>query len=417
MPNFDTSPRGRAARLRRCALIFPLLLAPGCGSGPPGHHDAAVDAAGSDTGTAHDASATSDSSLDGDTLDGGAADRARLVVLGPDGELASLDVTAPFAIRASAELQAAAVSVKCGGLRCAVVHPSPVDSVDIIDALTLGVVRTYSLARGADPRDATWLDDHTVVVTQYESAELVVIDVAAQTTSAVSLAALADADELPEASRIVSCGHHAYVQLARIDHETGAESALGPALAVLDFDQPAAQRVVDVDPDMMGVQGVALASRANFDMPTDCVGARLFVAEPRPLFSGGGEYQVVDLDTFVASTFPFSNGAQVGGFEVVDATLGWRITHTDFGPGASSHLELVGAGLFPTYNTFSGYHVDELALDRVADLLFFPDPCTVTPSNQACQRGVHAFHAHSGERANEDPVDVGFDAIDLAIAR
>jgi len=141
------------------------------------------------------------------------------------------------------------------------------------------------------------------------------------------------------------------------------------------------------------------------------------VAEPRPLFSGGGAYEVVNLTTLVASEFDFDNGAQVGGFEVVDDVLGWRITHTDFGPGASSHLELVGAGPFDTYNTFSSYYVDQLALDTEGELLFFPDPCTVTPANQSCERGIHVFHARTGEVASSAPIDVGFDAIDLAVAR
>ena len=55
--------------------------------------------------------------------------------------------------------------------------------------------------------------------------------------------------------------------------------------------------------------------------------------------------------------------------------------------------------------------------DGVEDLVFFPDPCTVTPANQGCERGVHVFHAHSGDVASDDPIDVGFDAIDVAVAR
>ncbi|MBK6581123.1 MAG: hypothetical protein IPG17_34205 [Sandaracinaceae bacterium] len=379
----------------RRAFVFSLCLLPGCGSGAAAGLDAAVDGHVDDAGV----------------------ESGRLVVVGPDGEIASLDLAAPFTVRASDDLDAVTSSVKCAGARCVVVHPAPSNTVDLVDARTLSVTRTFTLARGADPRDAAWVGDDIVVVSQYESAEVVVIDATALTVSSIDLAALADADGLPEPAHVASCGQRAFVQLARIDHESGAVSDLGPALAVLDFSSPAGGRVVDVDPDAVGVQGVALNSQAEFDMPVDCARSRLFVAEPRPLFSGGGGYEVVNLSTLVVSVFDFANGAQVGGFEVVDDVLGWRITHTDFGPGASSHLELVGAGAFPTYNSFSSYYVDQLALDTVEDLLFFPDPCTITPSNQACERGVHVFHARSGEVASGTPVDVGFDAIDLAVAR
>lgn len=392
MTNFFGSFVERPARSWRRSLLFSLCLLPGCGSGAPPSSDAAVDAdAGVETG--------------------------RLVVVGPDGEMASLELTSPFAVRASADLDAPTSSVKCAGSRCLVVHPDPSNTVDLVDARTLSVTRTFTLERGADPRDAAWVGDHTVVVTQYGSAALVVIDATALTVTSIDLSALADVDGLPEPAHVASCGQRAFVQLARIDQETGAASDLGPTLAVVDLALPAGERVVDVDPDTAGVQGVTLNSQADFDMPVDCAGERLFVAEPRPLFSGGGGYEVVNLSTLVASTFDFSNSAQVGGFEVVDGVLGWRITHTDFGPGASSHLELVGAGPFSTYNTFSSYYVDQLALDTEEDLLFFPDPCTITPANQACARGIHVFHARSGEVAISTPVDVGFDAIDLAVAR
>ena len=437
-------PRTTCARpswARTICFLYPLavLALPGCHGGtasPDGGLDAGLaDGGDPDSATPHDGSVTdapaSDGGTDGDTLDGdtppdaapdqdvdaGQAQPARLIVLGPDGEVASLSAAAPHSVVTSADLGGVASSVTCRGLRCVVVHPSPVDTVDLIDALSLSVTRTFTLATGADPRFAAWVGDDSVVVTQYERASVVVIDVPSLTTTSVNLTALADADGLPEAGRVASCGTRAYVQVARVEHDSGAESPVGPALVVIDLSLPSGSRVVDVDPMTAGVQGVALGSRADFDMPVDCAGRRLYVAEPRPLFSGGGAYQVVDLDTFEVSAFPFTNGAQVGGFVVIDAVLGWRITHTDFGPGASSHLELVGAGPFSTYNTFSGRYVDELALDRVEDLVFFPDPCTVTPANQGCERGVHVFHAHSGDVASDDPIDVGFDAIDVAVAR
>lgn len=381
--------------------------------------------ADSDSGEDASANDASSSDLDASTPgqdaatdpDAGSTFVARLIVLGPDGHAASVDVASPWTVRATTDLGAPNANAQCRGSLCLVVHPTPTDTVDLVDATTLEVRRTFTLAAGADPRDAAWIDDQTAIVTQYGRGAALAVDIDTALITPIDLEAVSDDDARPEAERVTTCGRRAYVQLARIDHESGAASKLGAGLAVIDFDLPALNRLVDVDPVAPGVQAIALAGRAEFDMPADCVASRLYVAEPKPLFTGGGIYEVVDLTTFAATEYPFASSAEVGGFAIVDDVLGWRITHTDFGPGASSHLELVGAGPFDTHNTFSGYYVDDLALDRTEDLLFFPDPCEVTPSNPACQGGVHVFHAHSGARAHALPIDVGFTPLEVTIAR
>jgi hypothetical protein len=46
--------------------------------------------------------------------------------------------------------------------------------------------------------------------------------------------------------------------------------------------------IVGADPDIAGVQGIALAGRPSFDMPVDCAAGVLYVAEPKLLMQGGG---------------------------------------------------------------------------------------------------------------------------------
>jgi hypothetical protein len=145
---------------------------------------------------------------------------------------------------------------------------------------------------------------------------------------------------------------------------------------------------------------------------TTCILAALL---PAAAVCGGG-YEQVDLDALTASDFPIDTGAQVGGFEVLEPTLYWLITHTEFGPGASSHLNLVGGPSPDTYNTFASEHVDDLAFATEEDLIFFPDPCVRTPSNQSCVTGVHVFDAHTGLLLMEG-VDVGFPPIEVVISR
>lgn len=340
----------------------------------------------------------------------------RLVVLSREGAVASLDIAAPWTVRASADLRATVGSARCRNGRCLVVHPAA-DLISIIDAEDLSLRGSIVLEHGADPRDIALVDGNAAVVSQYGRAELLEIDLRTHARTPIDLSALADSDGLPEALRLASCGRRVFVQLRRVDHDSGAPAAIGAALAVIDLDRPAGERVLDADPNAPGLQGIALEGRPNFDMPVDCAGGTLYAAEPAPLMQGGGGYEQVDLTTLTARDFPIDTGAEVGGFEVLRPDLYWLITHTEFGPGPSSHLNLVG-GVFPeTYNTFANEHVNDLALDFDEDLLFFPDPCVPKPVNPSCDTGVHVFRAHSGERAAEEGVKVGFEPIEVVVSR
>ncbi|MGH7787959.1 MAG: hypothetical protein ACRERC_13895 [Candidatus Binatia bacterium] len=347
---------------------------------------------------------------------GGCAPAARLIALSREGRIASLDLAAPWTVRASADLGADIASARCRAGRCLVVHPA-VDMISVVDAADLSAAEPITLPRGAEPRDVALVDEHTAVVGQYGRAQLLEVDLTTRLTAAIDLSPLADADGLPEVLRLASCGRRVFAQLRRVDHDTGVPSPDGAVLAVVDLDRPRDQRVVDADPDTPGIQGIALAARPAFDMPVDCAAGRLFVAEPEPLMQGGGGYEEVDLAALVARDLPIDTGAEVGGFESVGGGEFWLITHTEFGPGPSSHLTLVGGPAFETHNTFAMEHVNDLALDRDADRLFYPDACFTGPANPSCDRGVYVFQAHSGERLTAKGVDPGFAPIEVVVSR
>ena len=342
---------------------------------------------------------------------------ARLIALSRDGRMASLDVAAPWTVRASAALGAAIGSVRCRAGRCLVVHPSPADSISVVSAADLSQGEPIALERGSDPRDVAFVGDDAAVVGLYNRAELLLIDLRQRKATAINLTPLADADGLPEVLKLASCGRQVFAQLRRVDHDSQAPSPLGPALAAIDLDRPAGDQLLDADPELPGPQGIALAGPPNFDMPVDCAGRILWIAEPEPLMQGGGGYEVVELDALVADDLPIDTGAEVGGFEVVGPGEYWLITHTEFGPGPSSHLNFVGDTTPPTYNTFANEHVNDLALDRVENLLFFPDPCTPGPTNPSCNPGIHVFRGDSGEPLAGKGVDVGFPPIEVTVSR
>jgi hypothetical protein len=345
----------------------------------------------------------------------GCPPQGRLLALSRGGRIASLEIAAPWRVRATGDLGLTIASARCRGGRCLVVHPAPADRISVVAAADLSTVNPYALEHGADPRDVALVDDHTAVVSQYGRPLLLEIDLSTRSITPIDVSVLADADGVPEALKMASCGRRVFVQLRRIDQDSGVPSPLGGALAVIDLDRPTGEEVVDADPATPGVQGIALAGRPNFDMPVDCDAGVLYVAEPEPLMQGGGGYERVDLATLTASDFPADTGAEVGGFEVVGPEVYWLITHTEFGPGPSSHLNLVGGSVPDTHNTFAEEHVNDLALDREEDLLFYPDPCF--PGPVGCDAGVIVFHAHTGERASAEAIDVGFPPIEVTVSR
>lgn len=256
---------------------------------------------------------------------------ARLVALSREGRIASLDLAAPWTVRASADLGAEIANARCAAGRCLVVHPS-VDAISVVDAVDLSTAEPIVLERGADPRDVALIDEHTAVIGQYGRAQLLEVDLITRQTTAIDLGALADADGLPEVLRLAHCGRRVYAQLRRVDHKTDAPAPGGAVLAVVDLALPPGERVVDADPDTPGLQGIALADRPAFDMTADCAAGRLYVAEPRPLMQGGGGYEEVDLDALAARDLPIDTGAEVGGFAVVGGGEYWLITHTSSAP-------------------------------------------------------------------------------------
>lgn len=344
--------------------------------------------------------------------------KPRLLVLGKNGRIASLQLTSPWTVLSTGDLKQPTASARCFGGRCVVVHPSPADSLSLVDPLDLASSTKIQLDRGADPRDVAFVDEKTIVVSQYGKSALLVINLGSGSKESIDLGALADADTLPEALRMAHCGRRVFVQLLRIDHKTGAPTTMGPGLAVIDLDEKGTNRIVDADPGTPGKQAIGLSGSPNFDMPINCKTGQLSIAEPKPLMKGGGWYEQVNLKTLEAGKSPINHGAQVGGFAVVAPGLYWLITHTATGPaGNSSHLNLEGGSSNTTYNTFADDKVEELALDLTQDLLFFPDNCEVKPSNPQCQSGVHVFHARTGVPQPKGVIQLGFPPMELAISR
>lgn len=330
------------------------------------------------------------------------AAQPRVLALGREGAIASLSLAAPWGVLASGQLGLPIASARCRAGVCAIVHPAPDSAVSLVDSATLQLLQRITLPADSDPHDAVFTGDHTLVVSLHGRDHLLEIDTGTLAQRRIELPGLADADGLPESHRLAACGRQVYLQLQRLDHESGQPGALPPLLAVIDT--WAGDRL----------HTVPLALTPALDMQVDCNARTVLVMEPQPIIQGNGRVEMIDLRSGQVSNVLKPDEFANGGLLQVAPGVYWLNQHTDFGPGPSSHLSLVGGRMDGVYNVFATEPVDEFAWDAVSQRLFYPNPCSSL--GQACDNGVHVFDALSGDSAGPS-IDPGFAPVELAVSR
>lgn len=333
----------------------------------------------------------------------GTAPEARVVALSRAGEMASLGIHAPWTVLAKADLKETINSVHCRAGKCAIVHPDPINAISIVDAQRLVVLDRLELGKQTDPRDVAFTADQTIVVSLYQQPYLVEYDLKSQQQRQIDLSSLADADGLPEANMLGSCGRQVYVQLQRLDQIDMQPSKLPSVLAVINTWQADA------------IQSLPLSSTPALDLRVDCAARTILVAQPKVIMQGGGTVEKVDLKTAKVSTALNGDEFANGGMLEISPSQYWLNQHTDTGPGPSSHLLMVGGQTDDVYNVFAHEHVDNFEYDPLTRALFYPNPCsTLAPTG--CDDGVHVFDGLTG-RSKGDSVKLGFAPIELTISR
>jgi hypothetical protein len=140
-----------------------------------------------------------------------------------------------------------------------VVNRRGCDNLQAVSPATGSTVRQFSTGNGTNPQDVAFVSDTKAFVSLYESASLAIVNPSTgAVTGAVSLAAFADADGLPEAARMARVGRRVFVALQRLDRNAGSQPNHPSWIAVVDAD---ADTVVDADPATPGTQAIVLAAR------------------------------------------------------------------------------------------------------------------------------------------------------------
>ena len=162
-----------------------------------------------------------------------------------------------------------------------------------ISDLTTPLIQ-YSTGNGSNPHDIAFVNEEKAYVSLYERTHLLVVNpVTGDSLGTVDLSTFADADGLPETSQLAVHEGHLFAACHRLDRENGWVPTEFSVIAVIDV---ASDMLVDADPDVEGVQGIAMASKNPAG--TARRGSKWFVSAVNSytdLTDGGIE--VIDLET------------------------------------------------------------------------------------------------------------------------
>jgi hypothetical protein len=198
-----------------------------------------------------------------------------------------------------------------------VINRGACNDVEAIDPAGGWTVRgEFSVGSGSNPQDIAFVSADRAYVSRYATNWLLEVDPATGTIlDSLSLAPFADGDGLCEMHRLCLAAGRLFVEVQRLDEDHGWVPVPPSYLAVVD---PVADRLVDIDPDLPGVQGIPLAG--------------LNPAAPIAIDPGTGDLLVPEAGAFGV--------LDQGGLERVDpvacVSRGFVITEEELGGDLSS---------------------------------------------------------------------------------
>jgi hypothetical protein len=196
------------------------------------------------------------------------------------------------------------------------------DNITIYDPATFGVVRQFSVGNGSNPNDIYAVSPTKAYVTRYDSADLWIVNPSTGAfVGAISLAAFADADNLPEMNRLTYHAGRLFVSVQRLDRDNFFSPTDHSLVVVIDTQT---DQVVDCNAGLPGVQGIVLPATN----PTT-----EFATTPEGDFLLGCTGFYGTLDGGVARIDPRTLTSE--GLEATESNLGGDVNDVAVSPGAS----------------------------------------------------------------------------------
>lgn len=255
------------------------------------------------------------------------------------------------------------------------------DNVQVVNPVTYGTVRQFSVGNGSNPHDIAFASATKAYVSRFQSNDLWIVNPATGAhTGTISLAAFADGDGTCEMDRLHVVGPLLFVSLERIRTDLGYAPDDSGLVAVIDTRTDA---VVDCDPNVAGAQAILLPRTNPF------TAFQFDPATSRLLIGCAGAFGVADggivrIDPVLlradgVAITEASLGGDVNDFVWGGATKSWAIVATTagaaevvtfsattgtksatlwaLGPYELSDLERAGDELWACSNSFSSPRV------------------------------------------------------------
>ncbi|MFH1278847.1 MAG: T9SS type A sorting domain-containing protein [Candidatus Eisenbacteria bacterium] len=327
------------------------------------------------------------------------------------GQCGRMNMETPWNVETGLEPVGSDPAVRSWRNRIYVINRLYADAIQVIDpASDYETVLEFSVGAGSNPQDIAFATASKAYVTRYESVWLYEVDPGTGAiVDSVDLSSFADADGLPEMAQTALWGGRLFVQVQRIDRNTW--TPVSPAyLAVIDV---ATNALVDADPGLPGVQGIALAGKnPNGPMRLDADAGRLYVGCTGNYLAEDGGVERVDLRALATEGFVMTEAALGGDLGVIatDGAIGFAAVSDDwfFSTRIVSFDVATGAPLDTLYST-DGY-VPDIEYDPVTSHLFVADRKITAP-------GVIVFDGTTGARLTPSPLSLGLPPADLEIVR
>jgi len=262
-----------------------------------------------------------------------------------------------------------------GGLLYAV-NRFGADNVQVIDpAQGYATLRQFSVGNGSNPQDIVFVSPTKAYVSRYGSADLLIVDpssASGQPTSAVSLAAFADGDGIPEMARMIRVGRYLFVACQRL---TNFQPTNPSVVVVVDTQT---DQVVDVDPATSGTQAITLAGRnpaSTFEYDR---------ANHRLLIGDAGHYNALDggieaIDLFQMRSLGLVITEQTLGGDIYDlawlsADRAYAITSQGSVNRLVSWNPATGAKIATLFTANGGFSLPDLELNDRGELYVCKNP-------------------------------------------
>ena len=252
------------------------------------------------------------------------------------------------------------------------------DNILVLDAMDLRTPLTqFSVGNGANPHDIEIVAPDKAYVTRYDAASLLIVNPQdGAELGEIDLSAFADADGLPEVSKIVRVGERLYLSCQRLDRNSGWGPADVSYLIVVDLNS---DTLVDVDLDAEGVQGIALSAANPNSMAV--IGEQIAVGVVVGFGDRSGGVEIVDTATNRSLGLAVSEGdlgGDITSMILVDQNRGYAVVADENFANSVRSFELSSGSVGAPLENISGGFIPSLAVDGdrliVADRGSFTDP-------------------------------------------